>query len=66
MGKHYGDDVFTERSRTRKRRARGQAEAIGRVRDAESRKVVGWLYRWDTGHMAVMWMGERCGNVVYD
>lgn len=43
-----------------------QARAIKRVLDMRSREVVGWLYRWDTGHLAVMWKGEMRENVIYE
>ncbi|QDA36036.1 hypothetical protein E4191_18040 (plasmid) [Paracoccus liaowanqingii] len=45
---------------------REQAYPIKRVLDQESRKVVGWLYRWNTGQVAVMWKGERCESVIYE
>ena len=48
---------------------RGQklhATPIKRVLDADTRQVVGWLYRWNTGHLSVMWKGERCENFVYE
>lgn len=44
---------------------REQAYPIKRVLDQKSQEVVGWLYRWNTGHVAVMWKGERCENVIY-
>lgn len=43
-----------------------EAHPIQRVLDQSSREVVGWLYRWNTGQVAVMWKGERCENVVYE
>lgn len=45
---------------------REQAHPIKRVLDQKSREVVGWLYRWNTGHVAVMWKGDRCENVIYE
>ena len=45
---------------------REQAHPIKRVLDQKSREVVGWLYRWNTGHVAVMWKGERCEDVIYE
>jgi hypothetical protein len=45
---------------------REQAHPIKRVLDQGSREVVGWLYKWNTGHVAIMWKGERCENVIYE
>jgi len=45
---------------------REQAHPIKRVLDQRSREVVGWLYKWNTGHIAIMWKGERCDNVIYE
>lgn len=47
-------------------RDRKEARAIQRVLDGKSRKVVGWLYRWNTGHLAVLWKGERRDDVIYE
>ncbi len=66
MGQQLGSDVFVDDNLAEAPGQRDQACPIKRVLDAESREVVGWLYQWNTGHLAVMWKGERCENVVYE
>ncbi|SFH28499.1 hypothetical protein SAMN04488020_109113 [Palleronia marisminoris] len=41
------------------------ARAIKRVLDSKSREIVGWLYEWNTGQIAVMWKDEPCEDVIY-
>ena len=45
---------------------RQEARAIARVRDRDTREVVGYLYEWNTGQLNVMWKGEVRANVVYE
>ncbi len=41
------------------------ARAIKRVLDSKSREIVGWLYEWNTGQIAVMWKDQPCEDVIY-
>ena len=41
------------------------ARAIKRVLDGKSREIVGWLYEWNTGQIAVMWKDQPCEDVIY-
>lgn len=66
MGRQRGNDTFAENEMTGVLGEREQACPIKRILDPTSRKVVGWLYRWNTGHLAVMWKDERCENVIYE
>jgi len=42
-----------------------QAHAIRRVLDRKSHKIVGWLYEWNTGQIAVLWKDRPCEDVIY-
>ncbi len=66
MGKQLGNDLFVNEDLTDALSQREQACPIKRVLDADSRQVVGWLYQWNTGQLALMWKDERCKNVVYE
>ena len=59
-------DAFAENDLTALRGKRMHATPIKRVLDANTGQVVGWLYVWNTGHLSVMWKGERCENFVYE
>ncbi|MBM3603264.1 MAG: hypothetical protein FJX25_00580 [Alphaproteobacteria bacterium] len=65
MGKHSGKIMFAENDVTEVMTER-EAHPVKRVLDANSREVVGWLYKWNTGSLAVMWKGERRENVIYE
>ena len=45
---------------------RQEARVIARIRDRDTREVVGYLYEWNTGQLNVMWKGEVRANVVYE
>jgi hypothetical protein len=66
MGIPGGKIMCAENDMTGLLSEREQARPIKRVLDQKSREVVGWLYRWNTGHVGVMWKGERCENVIYE
>lgn len=66
MGKQFGKDVFAKNDTNGLLSEREQACPIKRVLDQKTREVVGWLYKWNTGHVAVMWKNERCENVIYE
>ncbi len=66
MGIQGGKFVPTENDMFGSLGEREQAHPIKRVLDQNSREVVGWLYRWNTGQVAVMWKRERCENVIYE
>ena len=40
----------------RKRKIEGKA--IARILDAETREIVGYLYRWNTGGLAAKWTDD--------
>ena len=58
-------DAFNKNNATTMRVKREQARAIKRILDRNSREVVGWLYEWNTGQLAVMWKDGRRDDVVY-
>lgn len=66
MGKQYGDEVFIGVNTTGMLKERVQARAVKRVLDRRSLEIVGWLYRWNTGHLAVMWKDEKQEDVIYE
>ncbi len=41
------------------------AEPIKRILDRETREVVGWLYKWNTGSLVPMWKDGRKTDVIY-
>lgn len=43
-----------------------EARAIKRIRDARTKDVVGWLYRWDEGGEFRMWKDGPRSDVIYD
>lgn len=43
-----------------------EAKAIRRILDAKTRKVVGWLYQWNTGTLAPRWKDGPVADVVYE
>lgn len=47
------------------RKQRKHAEPVKRVIDTQSKQLVGWLYQWNTGHFAVLWLGEKRTDVEY-
>lgn len=46
--------------------ARKTAEPIKFILDLETRDVVGWLYRWNTGALVPMWKNGKRENVIYE
>ena len=54
MAQHHRSGRFIQRTATGTRKEREQARAVKRVLDRRSHEVVGWLYRWNTGDLAVM------------
>ena len=66
MGKQLSCDAFAENDLNALSSQREHATPIKRVLNKDTRQVVGWLYRWNTGHLSVMWKGERCENFVYE
>ena len=42
------------------------AEPINRILDRKSRKVVGWLYKWNTGSLVPMWKNGKQSDVIYE
>lgn len=66
MAQPFSTEVLTENNATGTRKEREQARPVKRVLDRRSHEVVGWLYRWNTGHLAVMWKAEKCDEVVYE
>ena len=46
--------------------ARKTAEPIKFILDQETRDVVGWLYKWNTGALVPMWKDGKCENVIYE
>ncbi len=66
MGQLCGSAAFEERNASGALRERREAQVVNRVLDRKSREVVGWLYRWNTGHVAVMWKGEKCEDVTFE
>ncbi len=45
---------------------RRHAEPIKFILDRETRDVVGWLYKWNTGALVPMWKNGACLNVIYE
>lgn len=45
---------------------REHAEPVKFIRDKDTRDVVGWLYKWNTGALVPMWKNDVCENVIYD
>lgn len=45
---------------------RETAEPIKFILDRETRAVVGWLYKWNTGALVPMWKNGKCQNVIYE
>lgn len=45
---------------------RREAVPIKSIRDRQTGKRVGWLYRWNDGSTGSMWMEKPVGSVVYD
>lgn len=66
MAQRMENDCSTGETTDGELNDKAQAHPIRRVLDQNSRDVVGWLYRWNTGHLAVMWKNERCDNVIYE
>ncbi len=66
MGKQFAGEVFAQREPASTTRRRRQARPVKRIIDKKTRQVVGWLYQWDSGHLAPMWKAGRCENVVYE
>ena len=66
MAQHHRSGIFNQRTATGTRKEKEQARAVKRVLDRRSLEVVGWLYRWNTGDLAVMWKDRKCDEVVYE
>jgi hypothetical protein len=45
---------------------RRHARPIKRILDRNTRKVVGWLYEWNTGALVPMWKSEVYDDIIYD
>lgn len=45
---------------------RRHARPIKRILDRKTRKVVGWLYEWNTGALVPMWRSEVYEDVIYE
>lgn len=65
MGQYQRHDQFDTFGKG-DRKKREQARAIKRVRDRDTREIVGYLYEWNTGQLNVMWTGDVRTNVVYE
>ena len=66
MGLHSGSQTLSEADLAGVLSEREQASPVRRVLDSKTREVVGWLYQWNTGHLAVMWKSERHKDVIYE
>ncbi|WP_143076375.1 hypothetical protein [Roseovarius lutimaris] len=53
----------TTRKESKQRRT---AEPIKFILDSDTRDVVGWLYKWNTGALVPMWKDGKRQNVVYE
>lgn len=53
----------TERQEVQQRM---HAEPIKFILDRDTRNVVGWLYKWNTGALVPMWKNGACLNVIYE
>lgn len=47
------------------RKEKKHAKPIKRILDRKTRELVGWLYQWNTGHLAPMWKDGPRENVEY-
>jgi len=56
---------LSDRKRENRPSKKRHARAIKRILDSKSREIVGWLYEWNTGQIAVMWKDEPCEDVIY-
>ena len=45
---------------------RKYARPVMRILDRNTRKVVGWMYEWNTGARVPMWKAGVCEDVIYD
>lgn len=61
----HRENTFNKKSATAMLVKKEQARAIRRILDRDSQEVVGWLYEWNTGQLAVMWKDGRRDDVVY-
>lgn len=43
-----------------------EAKAVGRILDAKTREVVGWLYQWNTGELVPRWKNGPVEDVIYE
>lgn len=66
MGKQFDDRSLMAPTAIDESEERKTATAIKRVLDRKTRKVVGWLYQWNSGHMAVLWNDKRYDDIVYE
>lgn len=48
------------------RKVRTEAKAIKRIRDARTKAIVGWLYRWNEGGEFPMWKDGPKSDVIYE
>ncbi len=53
----------TARQEVKQRR---YAEPIKFILDRDTRDVVGWLYKWNTGALVPMWKDGACQHVIYE
>ncbi len=42
------------------------AKPIKRILDRNTRKVIGWLYEWNTGELLPMWKSGVYKDVIYE
>lgn len=56
----------TTRTTVREAKQRQTAEPIKFILDRETRAVVGWLYKWNTGALVPMWKDGKRQNVIYE
>ncbi len=56
----------TTKTTVREAKQRQTAEPIKFILDRETRAVVGWLYKWNTGALVPMWKDGKRQNVIYE
>ncbi len=61
-------EIVPQPTKTTRKEAnqRQTAEPIKFILDRETRAVVGWLYKWNTGALVPMWKDGKCQNVIYE
>ena len=63
IGPSLSANTKTEHQEVQQRR---HAEPIKFILDRDTRDVVGWLYKWNTGALVPMWKDGACQNVIYE